>query len=291
MSIFDEGVTITSPGSPEGQEPAGGAVPGEDQNDDDQTELDGEEFDQEDDDQSDESDNYDDEDGEPSDDDEDNSNKDNLILGKFKSPDDLAKAYANLEKAFHTRNQPPAPGQPPVQQPGQQPPANGQADPTQLFWQHFQQDPINTMRYLIENAVAAKTAPIMEKSQSEALAKTIDAVSKDYKQIKTEQGMGQLLEKVRDIAEELGNPSLAQNPSQRVLRMAAAEAFGESKQTVYNKAKTEGRVQAEAARQRKRGLDAPRGSKQKGNEQPLSEEDQMRQGILAAGRGGTGLFG
>lgn len=284
--LFDEGFTTTPPGSPDGQDPNVGA-----ENAEDQEEFDREDDYEQDDDQEDfdaYSDNEDDE--EPSDDedqDEDNSNKNDLILGKFKSQDDLANAYLNLHREF-TKSRQQGQQQPPTPQ-GQQSATNGQADPSQAFWQHFQQDPLSTIQYLINNAVQSQTAPIIEQRQTDTLRQNIAAVAKEYGQINSEDGVKQLFAKVGEIAQELGNPDLAKSPSQRILRMAAAEAFGETKQQLYNKAKSEGRQAAEAARQRKRGLEAPKGTNPKAKEQPLSEEDTIRQSILAAGRGG-GFF-
>jgi len=291
MSIFTEGFTITPPGSPDGQEPNGGAGNPEDQEDliDDQQE-DFEEDDQ--DDQDDENLDEDIDDDEPSyeQEDEDNSNKGDLILGKFKTQDDLANAYLNLQREFTKSRQPQS------QQPAQpQTTAQQLGTPEQaaLFKQQFEQNPLGVMQYLIDNAVAARTAPIHEQRQTDILTKHISEVAKEYKQVGTEEGMKQLFGKVAEIAEELGNPNLCKNPTARVLRMAAAEAFGDTKQAVYDKAKQAGRKEAEAARAAKKGLPAARtGAKAKAtSEQPLSEEDSIRQGILAAGRGGRGLLG
>lgn len=290
MGIFDEGFTTTPPGSPEGQDQDGGAEDFEEQEADlpEQEELDDYQ-----DDQDDEGENFeeDENDDEPSDNGQDNSNKGDLILGKFKSQDDLANAYLNLQREFTKSRQPQS------QQPAQsQTTAQQLGTPEQaaLFKQQFEQNPLGVMQYLIDHAVAARTAPIQEQRQTDILTKNINDVAKEYKQVGTEEGMKQLFGKVAEIAEDLGNPTLAKNPTARVLRMAAAEAFGDTKQAVYNKAKQEGRKEAEAARAAKKGLPAARtGAKAKvTNEQQLSPEDEIRQGIMAAnGRGGRGLLG
>jgi hypothetical protein len=289
MGIFDEGFTITPPGSPEGQDQDGGAEDFEEQEADlpEQEELDDYQ-----DDQDDESEDFeeDENEDEPSDNGQENSNKGDLILGKFKLQDDLANAYLNLQREFTKSRQPQS------QQPAQQTTAQQLGTPEQaaLFKQQFEQNPLGVMQYLIDNAVAARTAPIHEQRQTDILTKNISEVAKEYKQLNSEEGMKQLFGKVAEIAEDLGNPNLAKNPTSRVLRMAAAEAFGDTKQAVYNKAKQEGRKEAEAARAAKKGLPAARtGAKAKvTNEQKLSPEDEIRAGIMAAnGRGGRGLLG
>ena len=277
MSIFDEGFSIPDPSeSPvEGHEEET-AEDLEDQDFDDQDHED--EYEDENPDETPE-----DEEGE----DPDAGHSEQLLAGKYKTVDELVNGYQNLQREFTKSRQPQGQQQPPQTQ---QPPAGGQGDQSQTFWQHFEKDPLGTMQYLIDTAVNVKTAPIMEQRQTDTVAKNIEAVSKEYKQISSEEGMKQLFSKVNEIAQEMGNPALAQAPTQRILRMAAAEAFGESKQQVYDKAKNEGRQAAEIARQRKRNLEAPRGTNPKSKEQPLSEEDSIRQSILAAGRGGRGLL-
>jgi len=305
MELFAEGTTITPPGSPDaGQGQQGGAGSLEDQHDDAdlQDDLDEEFDDQDDADGDDQDDDQDDEDGdEPAGDDRsqpDNSNKDGLILGKFKSQDDLANAYLNLQREFSKRSSQPQ---------GQQPPApqttavtggaTGITTPEQaaLFFQKFQQDPLGTMQYLIDNAVSARTAPIVEQREMDALGANMQQLTKQYKQVATPDGMQQLFSKVSEIAQEIGNPQLAKNPTARILRMAASEAFGDSGQAIYNKAKEEGRRQAEESRMAKKGLPTATGGRKagsggKGGEQK-SEADQIRDGIVAAGRRASGVLG
>ncbi|MFD7521434.1 hypothetical protein [Paenibacillus chitinolyticus] len=200
--------------------------------------------------------------------------------GDARNVEELARAYQELER----QSRQPESAQQPIT------PQVPQADPNQVFWQHFQQDPFGTMQYLIQNAVTQHTEPIQKQRQSEQLSRNIEAISKEYKQVGTEDGLTKLFGKVSEIAEELGNPALAKNPTQRVLRMAAAEAFRETKQQLYNQAKAAGRKEAESARRQKRNLGAPSGTKQTQNEEPKTEADLIRESIVAAGRGSS-IFG
>lgn len=308
MSLFGEGTTITPPGSPDaGQGQQGGAGSLEDQyddadlqdgelegdldgQDDDQDDADGDDDQQDDDDQGDQ-----DGDDEPADG-ADNSDKDGLILGKFKTQDDLANAYINLQREFSKRNsQPTGQQQPPARQQTTVPGQTGMPEQSEQFWEMFQQNPLGTMQYLIDNAVAARTAPIEEQRQMDMLGANMQQIAKQYKQVATPEGMQQLFGKVAEIVQEIGNPQLAKNPTARILRMAASEAFGDSGQAIYNKAKEEGRRQAEESRRAKKGLPTASGGKKggpagKGGEQK-SEADLIREGIVAAGRSSGGILG
>jgi hypothetical protein len=216
-----------------------------------------------------------------------------LLAGKYKSPEDLAKAYQNAQRKISQQaeeiknlrgQQSAAPGQ---QQSGQQ-----SGDLNKVFWQNFQTDPLGTMRYLIQEATKQQVAPILQQREMDTLGRNINALAKEYRQVATEEGMTQLMGKVAEIAQELGNPALANNPSPRILKLAAEESFGSTKQALYNQAKKAGREEAEKTRQRKQtGLSAPKGAKRSPlSEQPKSEEDQIREGIMAHARGG-GIFG
>lgn len=102
--------------------------------------------------------------------------------------------------------------------------------------------------------------------------------------------MKQLFGRVNEIAQEFGNPDLARNPSQRILRMAATELFGDSKAQLYEKAKQKGREEAEASRQAKKGLAAPSTGAKKPADKPKTEEEMIADNIVAAGRA-QNLFG
>lgn len=221
---------------------------------------------------------------------EDGNSDPKLLAGKYKNVDELLKGYQNLQREFTKSRQPQGQQQPVMQTPVQ---PVGTPEQSQQFHELFQQNPLGTIQYLIENAVAARTAPINEQRETDILSKNIESLSKEYKQVGTEDGMKQLFGRVADIAQELGNPALAKNPTARILRLAATEAFGDTKQAVYNKAKQEGRKEAESTRAAKKGLPAARtGTKPKvTNQQQLSPEDQIRQGIMAAnGNGGRSLL-
>lgn len=273
MSLFDDDA-ITVPGaSPEGQEAEQEAVetPEQEQPEDVEQHESGDEQEQE------------TEEDTPSGD-EHPEQGDEKILGKFKSVDDLAKAYKSLERSFHQSRQPqqrqPATTQTPAPQPG------GEEHPNDLVQRAFATDPVGTINYFVQQALA----PYQEQRESESLTRNIESIGKQYaKQLGAEGGMQKYFDKIAEIAQDFGNPALVRNPSPRVLRMAAEELWGgETRQQVYDKAKAAGRQEAETTRQAKKGLQAPSGAKQQ--QQPVSEEEAIRQGILAAGRGGGSLL-
>jgi hypothetical protein len=204
--------------------------------------------------------------------------QDELIAGKFKSQDDLVNAYKNLEKEFHKSRQ----------QPNQQTQQQQTDNPNEVFWNAFQQDPFGTMQYLVNSAVQESTAPIYEQQATNSLAKNIENLSNDYQQVNTEEGLHSLFDKIHEISEELGNPNLVNNPSKRILRMAAEEAFGDSKAALYKKAKQKGKEEAEMTRKSKQGLSGPSGTKPKQTEK--SPEELIADSIVGAGSRG-GLFG
>jgi hypothetical protein len=207
--------------------------------------------------------------------------QDELIAGKFKSQDDLVNAYKNLEREFHkSRQQQRQPEQPQYNQ--------EQQEPNEVFWNAFQNDPFGTLQYLVQNAVQSETAPIYEQQQTAKLKDHFGALSKEYQQLNTEDGMTTFATKMQEIADELGNPSILENPSPRIMRMAALEAFGDSKASVYKKAKEQGRMEAENARKAKQGLSAPRSTKPKQTQK--TPEELIAESIVNAGSRG-GLFG
>ncbi|WP_438447418.1 hypothetical protein [Gorillibacterium sp. sgz5001074] len=296
-SIFGD-VSTTFGESPEGQEELEAGAPEGEEIDDQDTDLDGDEgAEGEYDDSADEDDDSDDDgDGEPPADGQ--GEEDPVAALGFKSAADLAKSYKELRKTFtQSRQQQPAgqPGQPSAGQ--QQQPADGQGaqDLNQVFWNNFRENPMGTLQYLIQQSatqlVQQSVSPLMEDRQTEQLSRNIESVAKDYRQIGTPEGMQQLMEKVQEIAEQdFGNPGLANNPSPRLLRLAAQELFGDSKAKVFQKAKQKGRQEAEEARRRKQGLGAPAGSRKPAAPQAKSVADEIGDSIVKAGRGG-GIFG
>lgn len=209
----------------------------------------------------------------------------------FKSAEEMANSYRELRKSYTQSRQQLAGTQAPQGQ--QQPPAQsgqGAQDMNAAFWNEFQQDPLGTMRYLIQQAtgqaITQHVNPLVERQQNEQLSRNIESVAKDYRQINTPDGMQSLMERVAEIAEGFGNPGLAANPPKRILDMAARELYGDSKAKVYQQAKQKGRQEAEAARSKKAGLSAPTGSKKAPTVTP---EQQIINEIFGAG--GGGIFG
>ena len=271
MDIFQPSTT-PEPTSPEGQEVEGAELESQ-QPEESQEQLEGQETHE----GNEETDQNDDEQSPPED------GQDELILGKFKSVEDMAKAYRNLEKQF-TKNRMQQKPEPQAQQ------QTGQLeDPNEVFWNAFQNDPLGTIQYLAGHVVQQQTAPIIEQRQTERVLQDLDKLSQEYQQVATPDGLQQWKQKMIEIAEEdFGNPSLADNPSPRLMKLAAQELWGDSKAALYQKAKQKGREEAEQARRAKQGLSAPSGAKPK--ETPKSAEEQIADSIVNAGRRG-GIFG
>lgn len=198
-----------------------------------------------------------------------------LIDGKFKSKEELLKAYKNLEKEFTKSRQ--NKQQPEIQQQPQQPQQTYE-EANDLFMTHLQQDPIATLNYLIENAVQQRVSPIYEKEQYDTLGKEIDNLAKDYKQIQSEEGLTSLFNKAQEIATSLGNEQMARNP--RILKMAAIEAFGDSKAIVYKKAKEDGKKEADELRRTKQEMSTITSSK-KPAEKAKTQEDLITDAIMS----------
>ena len=208
-----------------------------------------------------------------------------LLAGKFKTQDELAKGYLELQKKF-TQTAMQAKQQP-NQQTTQQP---DNADMEEVFWNQFQTNPLATMQYLIDNVVSQKTAPITAREQEAALGRLMDPIAKEFKQVRTEEGMNQLFEKIGEIATEMGNPQLAHNPSPRILRLAAQELYGDGKAAMFKNAKEAGRQEAEEARRNKQSVSVNVNSKKKSQEAPKSAADMIKEGIFSSGNNGS-IFG
>lgn len=205
-----------------------------------------------------------------------------LIGGKFKSTEDLLKAYQNLQSQFTKERQ---------QSKQQQEQPQQRIDPdeyTERILDAFQRDPAGTINYLVQQQLNSALAPIQQERQLDSLTKNFDVVAKEYTQLHSDEGMGQLFQKIQEIADEFGNPELVRNPSQRVVKMAAQELWGgETKAKVYQSAMEKGRQQAEEMRRAKQGVAVQ--VTQKPKEQPKNEADLIRDGIISAGVSG-GLF-
>jgi hypothetical protein len=222
---------------------------------------------------------------------------DGLILGKFKTQDDLAKAYLELQREFSRRtaqggvgSQQQAPAAAAVPQPGEQPGQQQPPDYNSMFWQNFRDNPLGTIEALVGHIVNARTAPIFEERRAASISSGIQEVAKEYRQqLSDVEGLKALTEKVGELAQEFGNPELLRNPTPRILRMAAQELWGDTKAQAFEKGKQIGRTEAERTRQAKQGLGASGGAR-RGAEPAKSLEQEIKDGILAAGRGG-GLFG
>lgn len=208
-----------------------------------------------------------------------------LLAGKFKTPDELAKSYLELQKKFTQTSQ--QAKQPNHQGSEQQ---AGDADMEEVFWNQFQQNPLSTMRYLMDNVIAARMEPITAKEQATELGRMMDPIAKEFKQVRTEEGMNQLFAKIGEIAVEMGNPQLANNPSPRILRLAAQELYGDGKAALINSAQEAGREAAEALRRNKQNVNINTNSKKAPQAAPKSAADTIKEGILSSGNSGS-IFG
>lgn len=199
-----------------------------------------------------------------------------LLAGKFKSQDDLVNAYKNLEREFTKSRQ--TKQTTTTQEQTTQQTQQSQGDPNELFWTNFQQDPLGMLSYLVNESVSQITKPIHEKEAYQTLGKDIDSLAKEYKQIQSEEGLSNLFNKAQEIASSLGNEQMARNP--RILKMAAIEAFGDSKAEVYKKAKEEGKKEADEVRRTKQEMSTVTSSK-KPVEKAKTQEDLITDAILS----------
>lgn len=213
-----------------------------------------------------------------------------LLAGKYKSVDDLVKGYKELHKQFtQARMQNSQTQQQPIQQQTAQQQQQYDKDPNEIIWDALQRDPMGTLNYLIENAVQQRTAPLIEEREVNTFTRNFEPVAKQYAhQFSQEGAMDSYIAKVHEIADEFGRPELKQNPTPRMMKMAAEELWGDSKAAIYQKGVQDARQQQDAARRAKQGV-AVQTSK-KPQTQPKSEEDLIREGILNAGVR-RGIFG
>ena len=216
--------------------------------------------------------------------------KEELLAGKYKTVDELVKGYKNLLREYTKtkQEQKQMQSQTQLQVPAQQP---YNQDYNEIFRQYFEQDPIGTLQFMlkdiVQGAVQQHIAPIQENREIEVLTHNIEALSKEYAQVMTEQGLNQLFNQVAEIAEELGNPNLSRNPTKRVLRMAAEELWGgPSKALMYQRGKEEARKEMENTLKQKKVISTKTTKKP---EIKKTEEDLIREAILKAG-GGGGIF-
>lgn len=225
---------------------------------------------------------YDDQHEEHTDDEETDpsGHSEELIAGKYRTQEDLINAYKALERKLHAPQQPPQQQEQPQYQPRQMSVEEQRDEVIRML----NEDPIGTLNYFVNQAVN----PIQQERAMDRTIANIEKIGMSYAQVNSEEGLGQLLGKVKEIAEDFGNPNLSRNPTPRVLEMAAKELWGtQSMSQVYQQAKAAGRQEADASRRAKAGLAAPGSTKPR--EAPKTAGDSIREGILAASRG-SGLF-
>lgn len=204
-----------------------------------------------------------------------------LLAGKYKTPQDLEKAYKSLLGDYTKKSQ-----QLKQTQQERTPQLEQMGDD---FWDAFQQDPRGTLSQLIheqaQQLVQEQVSPLREFHDSQKFTNAFDPIARQYRpQLSQEGGMEMLANKVREICEELGNPELARNPSPRIWQMATAELWGDSTAAVVQKAREDERRNMEESRRTKKVANVPVGKKA---QQPQkTEDDLIRESILSAGSGG-----
>lgn len=204
-----------------------------------------------------------------------------LIGGQFKSTEDLLKSYRELQKTFTKDRQ-----QTKQEQPQEQ---LNTDDYNDRIIDSFNRDPAGTINYLVQQQLNSALAPINQERQVESLTKNFDPIAKEYKQLHSDEGVNQLFSKISELAQDFGNPELVKNPTQRIMRMAAAELWGgETKAKIHQSALEQGRQEAENLRKQKQGLAVT--TTKKPNEAPKTEADHIIDGMFAAS-GKRGLFG
>lgn len=204
-----------------------------------------------------------------------------LIGGQFKSTEDLLKSYRELQKTFTKDRQQTKQEQPEVQ-------INSDEYNNQLL-DAYDRDPLNTINFLVQQGIQQALSPIHQERQVESLTKNFDPIAKEYKQLHSDEGVNQLFGKISELAQDFGNPELVKNPTQRIMRMAAAELWGgETKAKIHQSALEQGRQDAENLRKQKQGLAVT--TTKKPNEAPKTEADHIIDGMFAAS-GQKGLFG
>jgi hypothetical protein len=205
----------------------------------------------------------------------------------MKAYNELRKDYTrkSQELANYRRQQP--------QQMQQNPaPQQGQGASNDAFWQDMSSDPLGTISKITQqNAMLIAqqyVAPIYEERAMSALGKNLESIGKDYPQIADPKAMQTLFNKVSEIAQEVGNPQLAQYPSPRILKLAAQELYGKNTAKVYQQAKKAGQEEALNNIRQKQGLSVNAGVKPQQANKTI--EEQIADNIVSAGRKG-GIFG
>ena len=198
-------------------------------------------------------------------------------------------------------------------QPRQQPPEPGQGQPQPQTMAEFQQTldkKIATMRAegyhetvidlmakadtaefrsnLLERRLDASLNQQIRNQNRDHIQTTLKRLETEYPDLSTSEGREMIAAKVQEIAAELGTPQIVVRPSERILRLAAGEIWGDNKATIYEKAKAKGQAEALAAIKAKQGVTTT--MTKKPAEQPKSLEDQAADIILNSGRSG-GIFG
>lgn len=212
-----------------------------------------------------------------------------LFWGKFKTPEDAQKAYENLQREYTKMRmeQKSANQQQPQQEQIQQQHELNLNDPSSII-DAINQDPAGTIAKIAQ--MTYQQARTVETAQQQ-FNRGLNEVAETYGEyLQNDDNQAAYFGKVDEICREMGVS--ANNPSPRILKMAAQELFGmPGQQTinkVYEQAKQKTRAELEASRRQKTGLSAPTGAKQ--TPAPKTPEELIREGIIAASRTG-GMFG
>lgn len=287
LSIFEPAEPTTSNASPEGQEATGAAVSTESQGISQGT--------------------------------EDNTSE----TGETTSPDttgqevtekpafDYEKAYSELRKDYTKKSQELSELKKTSQQSPQQQQRQAEdivnmqgwdKDTKDTFWAAFEEDPQAALSLVVQNmlpntvqqTIQQALQPLLAREQAhqeqetvKAVSGTIKDLSKQYPSLATKEGLGKLMDTVKEIANDLGNPGLVENPSPRILRMAAQEAFPQDQAQLIEALKLQGANEAVENIRAKQGASAKSG---KAQTEQKSSADAIKEAILNASKGG-GFWG
>lgn len=213
-------------------------------------------------------------------------NEEKLILGKFKSQEDLERAYRQLE-GFSTKNaqqlaelrkqaQTPAPRQPVGQGMPPQVQATAISDLNTQFTERFINDPVGTLQAVVGSMLGNQIAPLQQQQKDHELKLEMAAMGAKYGDFYT---LGDQIQEVYKA-----NPALWNLPNS--LEMAYKIAKADYGADALKRAREAGRAEASQTLLQKQGLSVEGQQAKSGRTETPSPEDEVRASILKAGRGG-----
>lgn len=213
-----------------------------------------------------------------------------LLAGKYKSPEDLEKAYQELQKSFtkatmelsQAKNAQPAnPAQQDTSQNVQQ---DNQQQVQQIDWHSaFQQDPINTMYHM---------AKLIAQEEIQGIKSQIDPIANDFELGRQVDAVVAKYSDFPEYAEKVGTilgtmPELEKLPNhlEVAYKMAKSDVLAEQVKTAFDA----GKNAAYQLDQQKQNNVFDNNTTR--NEAQKTPEQEIMEGILNAGGGGWRSFG